>query len=589
MKKRDIFLIMSSLCFGLFPVLGDVTPNVIVVLTDDQGYGDLSVHGNPILETPHLDRLYGESIRFSDFHVAPTCTPTRGELMTGIQSIRNKAMMVPAGRNLMRRDVVTMPEVFAENGYATGLFGKWHLGDAYPHRPMDRGFQKVVWHKGWGFESTLEYDNDYYYPRYYDGVEVKYSERFCTDLWFDEAMEWMDEQARSGQPFFTYLALNTPHRPLHPPAKDYFKYKDKVENPDLARFYGLITNIDENCGRLEQWLTDRKLKDNTILVYMNDNGSIAPSIVEDAYNAGMRGRKGLPYEGGHRAICFIRWPDGGLGKPRTIDALTSVTDILPTFVDLLGMRMPKTSLEFDGLSLALLLRNPNHKQGSRKIIVYDGHRETPLKDFKACLMWDNWRLVRGELYDIDADPGQERDVSKQYPGIFKEMQEFYDAYWNSNVESLEFVESIVVGSEHEPVTVLTPNEWVGVDHDSRHHFVGRVSEGSYWQIEAERSGVYRVELARWPFYMNRPLTAEGPSATIAGRPIDIAPGLPVAAVALSVDDAEPVIKSVSDGEEAVSIAFEIELSAGRHALQGWFLDHVKSELSGAFYARLERL
>ncbi len=252
-------------------------PNVIVILTDDQGYGDLSVHGNPVLKTPNLDKLHDESIRFRDFHVASVCTPTRGELMTGLYALRNKAGMVPAGRNLMRRDIPTMPEVFAANDYATGLFGKWHLGDTYPHRPLDRGFDRAVWHKGWGLASEIEYDNDYYYTRYLDHMETKYSDRFCTNLWFDKAMEWMDKQVAAKQPFFTYLSLNTPHSPFHARHRDFALYGDKVDDPLLAHFYGLIHNIDENYARLDKWLVEKNIRDNTLIVLMNDNGTSSSS------------------------------------------------------------------------------------------------------------------------------------------------------------------------------------------------------------------------------------------------------------------------------------------------------------------------
>ena len=294
------------------PEAGESRPNVIVILTDDQGYGDLSAHGNPILQTPHLDRLHDESLRLTNFHVASVCTPTRGELMTGLYALRNKAGMVPAGRNLMRRDVTTMPEVFASNGYATGLFGKWHLGDTYPQRPLDRGFQRAVWHRGWGLASEIEYDNDYFYTRYLDQTETRYSDRFCANLWFDEAMEWMGEQADAGQPFFSYISLNTPHSPFHALPKDFSVYRDKVEDPALASFFGLIHNIDENFARLDAWLADAGIRDNTLLIFLNDNGT---SKGESVFNAGMRGKKGSAYDGGHRAMCFIRWPGGNLGKP----------------------------------------------------------------------------------------------------------------------------------------------------------------------------------------------------------------------------------------------------------------------------------
>ena len=377
---------------------GEARPNVIIILTDDQGYGDLSAHGNPILKTPNLDRLHDESVRLTDFHVAPVCTPTRGELMTGLYALRNKAGMVPAGRNLMRRDIPTMPEIFKENGYATGLFGKWHLGDTYPHRPLDRGFERAVWHKGWGFASEIEYDNDYYYTRYIDQERIRFSDRFCTETWFDAAMEWMGKQADADQPFFTYLSLNTPHYPFNALARHYFDYGSQVEDPLLAHFLGLISNIDENVGRLDEWLADRRLRDNTILVFMNDNGTAKGETV---FNAGMRGKKGSPYDGGHRAICFIRWPGGDLGEPRERQ-LRIPRDRYPSDARRRPGARPPGGLDFRRrVTRTGAAGRPTAGGPDRKIIVQYGGRIRPAKYSDSSVIWNSWRLVgEDELYDI---------------------------------------------------------------------------------------------------------------------------------------------------------------------------------------------
>ena len=574
-------LVFSCLCAALHAA-EESRPNVIIVLTDDQGYGDLSIHGNPILKTPNLDKLHGESIRFSNFHVSPVCTPTRGELMTGLYALRNKASMVPSGRNLMRRDIVTMPEVFAKNGYVTGHFGKWHLGDTYPHRPMDRGFQRVVWHKGWGLASEIEYDNDYYRTRYLDEMEVNFSERFCANLWFDKAMDWMGKRVDSGKPFFSYIALNTPHSPYHSLEKDYEKYSDQVSDPDTAHFFGLISNIDQNIARLDDWMTERGVRDNTILIYMTDNGTARG---ENIYNAGMRGKKGSGYDGGHRTICFVRWPDGGFGEPRTVDYASSITDILPTLADVLDFKIPKTRFPFDGVSLLPVLRQTEKTFRNRKLIVQFGSRHRPEKFFRSCVVYDHWRLNgEGELYDIKKDPGQENDVSDKHPELTKELRAFYDDYWASIEDSIEVIEPLVVGHDAEPSTVLTSNNWVEVDCDN----MGRVASGNrmsgIWQIEAERGGRYKIELARWPFHLDRVLTSKGPEKTIGGMPIPPGVALPIASGSISVDGEKAVM--AAPGENNKLIEFEIELSAGRHTLQGWFHDASGKKLSGTFYGRI---
>ena len=558
-------------------------PNVIVILTDDQGYGDLSVHGNPILKTPNLDRLHGESVRLTDFHVAPVCTPTRGELMTGLYALRNKAGMVPAGRNLMRRDVRTMPEIFAANGYATGLFGKWHLGDTYPHRPLDRGFQSAVWHKGWGLASEIEYDNDYHYTRYIDQEEIRYSDRFCANLWFDKAMEWMGRQAAADQPFFTYLALNTPHYPFDAIPRDFALYGNAVADPLVAHFLALIHNIDENFARLDNWLEEEGLKDNTLLILMNDNGT---ANGETVFNAGMRGKKGSPYEGGHRAICFMRWPGGGLGEPRDIGYAAHVTDILPTLADLLGFDSADLP-EFDGASLKQVLQASDASGPDRKIVVQYGGRIRPAKYAESSVIWNQWRLVgENELYDIGKDPGQRTDVADRHPEVVKAMQERYEQYWASIAASVEEVEPLIVRGDPDVFTDLTSNSWIEVDCDNRTRTAEACGppRGGVWQIEVEQDGEYALALSRWPFHLERDLTVQGPPATIGGKAIAVGKALPIAAAQLSVNGAAPVSEQSAEG--AASIDFKIQLKSGRNTLQGWFSDRSGRDLAGAYYGRI---
>lgn len=582
--KRILLPLLFALAGASCSAPAPSRPNVIVILTDDQGYGDLSAHGNPVLKTPNLDKLHDQSIRLTDFHVAPVCTPTRGELMTGLYALRNKAGMVPAGRNLMRRDIPTMPEIFRSNGYATGLFGKWHLGDTYPHRPIDRGFQRAVWHKGWGLASEVEYDNDYYYTRYLDQLETKFSDRFCANLWFDQAMKWMDEQAGKGQPFFTYLALNTPHSPFDALPEDLALYKDKVDDPRTANFFALIHNIDQNYARLESWLTEKKIRDNTLIVFMNDNGTSKGELV---FNAGMRGKKGHAYEGGHRAICFIRWPDGGFGKPRPVNYASHITDILPTFIDLLEFDTP-AGTQFDGASLKDVLTKPEQTPKDRKIIVKEGRRIRPEQYDRNCVIWNNWRLIgEAELYDISNDPGQKNNIAALRPEIVKTLKAHYDDYWSSIEDSIDIVEPLVVGSAAAEFTDLTSNSWIEIDCDNR----GRVANvceplnGGVWQIEAERAAAYKVQLSRWPFHMERRLTVEGPDETIGGTPIDPGKALPIRSAMLSIDGAEAI--EVKSDANATAVEFGVRLEKGRHTARGWFRDASGKDLAGAFYGRIQ--
>lgn len=566
---------------------GAVRPNVIIILTDDQGYGDFSCNGNPVLKTPALDKLYSQSIRFSDFHVAPLCTPTRGELMSGLNALHNKACTVGTGRDMMRRDIITMPEVFKQNGYHTGIFGKWHLGDNYPDRPIDRGFQKAIWFKGWGLLSEAEYDNDYYNTRYLDSLSTKYSSRYCTDLWFDEAIKWMQEEADKGQPFFVYLPTNAPHGPFFAPPADYQFYEDKVQDSATAKFFGMIRNIDRNVDRLQKWLEEKHLAQNTLLVLMNDNGGTGGVKL---YNAGMRGKKGSNYEGGHRAACFVKWPDGGFETPRTIPFPTEIEDLLPTFVDLLHFKVNGQD-HFDGQSLASVLRNADAKLGDRMFVIQYGGNDRPEKYFD-CTVWNSWRLVgKNELYDLRKDPGQQHNVAGQHPDVLKKMQSFYEQWWEKTAaETNQFVPE-VIGSDKEKNVILTSDYWADSGYVNTQWKVaqaGGASTGGVWHINAVTGGTYRLELSRWPFHLRRKLTDIGPGKAVGGTKLRKGRAVFVEAGCLSLDNAVPVIAKKSD-EEATEISIQITIPEGLHTLQAWFKDKNGNNICGVYYVRATKL
>ncbi|MFQ6097963.1 MAG: sulfatase-like hydrolase/transferase, partial [Armatimonadota bacterium] len=241
-------------------------PNVVLVMTDDQGYGDLACLGNSVIETPNLDRLHGESVRLSNFHVDPTCSPTRASLMTGRYSSRTGVWHTIMGRSLLHKDEVTMADVFAASGYRTGIFGKWHLGDNYPFRPEDRGFQEVLVHGGGGVGQGPDYwGNDYFDDTYRHNGELEAFKGYCTDVFFENAVEFIE--ANKGRPFFVYLPTNAPHGPYNV-AEEYQKpYLAKGVEARQASFYGMITNIDDNMGRLMRRLRDLGLEKDTILIF----------------------------------------------------------------------------------------------------------------------------------------------------------------------------------------------------------------------------------------------------------------------------------------------------------------------------------
>ncbi len=580
--------IFSVLFFCSIVMTGDAQknkqPHVIVILSDDQGYGDFSIHGNPVLKTPALDQLHNEAIRFSNFHVAPLCTPTRGQLMTGLDALNNKASTVLTGRGLMRRDIRIMPEIFRDNGYRTGIFGKWHLGDSYPDRPMDRGFDKSIWTKGWGLLSETEFDNDYYKTRYIDSLDTKYSDKYCSDLWFDEAMRWMEKEKDKGVPLFTYIALNAPHGPFHAPEADAALYRDKVSDDNARNFFGMIVNIDHNMQRLDQWLQRTGLKENTIVVFMNDNGGTAGVKV---FNAGMRGEKTSVYDGGHRAACFLRWPAGGLGKPRTVNDAAMIQDLLPTFIDLLGFKKNKTQV-FDGSSLKTVLRKPGKKLADRMFVVQYTGKEKPEKYF-SCVVWNNWRLVgEKELYNIDSDPGQEKDVANAHPDIAAKMKKHYDAWWNRLLPKVyEFV-PIIIGSEQEEAVLITSNNWAGAGGINTQWGVAQNAgspQGGTWHIQATKTGVYRFLLSRWPPHLQRSMQVKGPDKAIGGTPIREGKAVAIATACARIDNG--AVKEVNVKENDHQVMIEMELSKGVHQLNAWFKDKEGKDNCAAYYVTIE--
>ena len=274
--------------------------------------------------------------------------------MTGRDALHNGATFVCMGRSLLRADLPTMPQIFAESGYHTGHFGKWHLGDNYPYRPQDRGFHETIYHPSWGITSAADFfGNDYFDDHYRHRDEIEQYKGYCTDVWFDEAIKWMRGRNARNEPFFSYIATNAPHGPLWVPNDYREPYLTAVER-DEASFFGMIANIDENMARLEQFLLETGLRKNTILIFMTDNGTASG---EGVYNGGMRGKKASLYDGGHRVPCFVRWPGGGIGGGRDVTGVSRGTDILPTLVDLCDLNAPD-GLSFDGISLASQILDP---------------------------------------------------------------------------------------------------------------------------------------------------------------------------------------------------------------------------------------
>jgi arylsulfatase len=559
-------------------------PNVVIVLVDDQGYGDLSCHGHPFLKTPHIDRLHSGSIRLTDFHAAPMCTPTRGQLLTGRDALDNGAMNVSSGRANLRRGIDTMADHFAAAGYATGLFGKWHLGDNYPYRPQDRGFGRAIWFPSSHIPSASDrWNNDYFNPwlRTQTG-EMRRFEGYCTDVYFDQAVRWMDEQRRAGKPFLAYVPLNAAHGPLyiHDRYRALFPQCTRAE----ASFFGMIVNIDENIGRLDQYLASAGLMDDTIVIYMTDNGGTAGV---KTYNAGMRGRKIELYDGGHRVPCFIRWPGGRLGAARDVGALTQAQDVLPTLLELCGVAAKGTPA-FDGVSLAPLLLGQTTELHDRMLVVQFSRMDRPQPGKgDAAVLWGKWRLVGGkELYDVGKDPGQHRDVAADHPQVVARMNEHYERWWADIEPRVNEFSPVTIGSEAENPTLLSPTDWADSFLDQSAQVRSGLNRNGVWHLEVARDGRYRIELRRWAREADLPLSASSPEFQAVDAVYPAGKALPIAGSRLRVGSLEQA-KAAGPGDRAA--VYEVDLKRGRTTMHSVFHDAAGREICGAYYVYVERL
>jgi arylsulfatase len=558
-------------------------PNVIVILTDDQGYGDLACHGNPEVKTPNVDRLYRESLRLTDFHVAPMCTPTRGQLMSGRDALANGAMNVSSGRTMLRRGLPTMANVFAASGYKTGQFGKWHLGDVYPYRPQDRGFQEALFFPSSHIGSAADFwDNDYFNDVYeHNGVRRPF-EGYCTDVFFGAALQWIKACHAQGQPFFAYIATNAPHGPLFVPERYRTPYRHLPRN--VASFFGMIANIDENVGKLEAMLEELGLRDDTIVVFLTDNGGTAGVSV---YNAGMKGQKIGLYDGGHRVPCFLRWPAGGLRRPGDLGELTTCQDLLPTLIELCGLT-PPAEARFDGISLAKLLRGAVDRLPERMVVVQFSRMEAPQPTRgDAAVLWDRWRLVKDEeLYDLRTDPGQKTDVAAQHPEVIKRMRAHYAAWWAQVAPGVNEFSPIHVGSEAEDPILLSACDWQDSFLDQSRQVRQGLARNGAWGIVVERAGAYEITLRRWPVEADLPIRTGAPEHQGEDGSYPAGVALPIARARLRVGQKE---EAQMMGQEDKAVTFGLRLEAGSTRLQTWFDDDAGRELCGAYYVSVHRV
>ncbi|MBI5831677.1 MAG: arylsulfatase [Armatimonadetes bacterium] len=431
-------------------------PNIVFILTDDQGYGDLSCHGNPILRTPNIDRIHRDAVRLTEFHVSPTCAPTRCTLMTGRHEFRSGVTHTILERERMALSAATLPEMLRRAGYTTGIFGKWHLGDEDAYLPERRGFDEVYIHGGGGIGQSYPGScgdapgNTYFSPTLWHNGRFEKTDGYCTDLFFGAAERWVG-QVRGKQPFFAYITPNVPHGPLQVRDEDLAVYRGKVPD-NTAKFFGMIHNLDQNVGRLLDALTRWDLDRDTLVVFMTDNGGTAGLQVG---NDGMRTGKGTAFRGGTRVPSFWRWT--GTLTPGDRPQLAGAIDVLPTLAELVGAQPAQP---VDGRSLLPLLRDPAAAWPDRLLYTHVGRWERGQaagSKYRQCrVRAPRWELVSNsrttepawQLYDIFADPGERTDLATRQPAVVAELAAAYDRWWESILPGL--VNEEVTGPAENP-------------------------------------------------------------------------------------------------------------------------------------------
>lgn len=513
--------LLQSFLFAIFLLVNypkisfsqtETRPNVIIILTDDQGYGDLGITGNPHVKTPVIDKFASESIRFNDFYVSPVCAPTRSSLMTGRYSLRTGVRDTYNGGATMASSEITIAEMLKAAGYKTGNFGKWHLGDNYPSRPNDQGFDESIIHLSGGmgqvgdFTTWFQGDSSYFNPvLWHNGKMEKYT-GYCTDIFAEQAIQFIEKNRQT--PFFCYLAFNAPHTPLQVPDKYYQQYKNidpssgfendnrtfqkmtEKNKEDARKIYAMVSCIDDNIGKLLNKLDELKISENTLVIFMTDNGP-----QQTRYVAGMRGLKGSVFRGGVRVPFYLRFPEKYEGN-KNIETTAAHIDILPTLAEICNAKLP-TDRIIDGKSLVSLLNGKTVDWDDRSLFFYWTRRFPELYN-NIALQKNNYKLVGQtdynaaiddfELFDIKQDPFEQKNIVNNNIDIAKSLKTELDKIYTELIASENVVNQprIIIGDKHENPVYLNRN-----DADGARGIWAQEDIYGKWQVSV-KEGIYNV-------------------------------------------------------------------------------------------------
>lgn len=470
-------------------------PNVIVILTDDQGYGDVGFHGNDKLKTPHLDQLAKEGIELTRFYCSPVCAPTRASLLTGRYFYRTGVIHTSRGGAKMHTEEVTLAELLQQAGYQTGIFGKWHLGDNYPMRPEDQGFDEILIHKSGGIGQTPDQPNSYFDSRLWKNGKPYQADGYCTDVFFQAAIDFMKQQQQKTEPFFVYLPTNAPHTPLEIARSYWEPYQQQGLNETTARVYGMVQNLDENVGKLMDWLKASNLSSNTIVIFLGDNGP-----QQKRFTGGLKGRKSWIYEGGIRVPFAAYWP-GHFPAGAKSDQIAAHIDLLPTLLNLTKTKRP-AALALDGIDISDLLTQKTKELPDRSLFFQVHRGLTPQQYQNAAVVTQRFKLVSYpgtfgeenlmqqaepvlELYDLKHDPGETKNLINSQAEIAQNLRRQYEAWFADVKQTRHFTpETIIIDREKEHPSLLCR-------YQDATYFQG-VPQG--WMVDVKQAGLYQVQI-----------------------------------------------------------------------------------------------
>jgi arylsulfatase A-like enzyme len=479
-------------------------PNVLLIVTDDQGWGDLGVHGNDKIRTPNIDRLARQGVELTRFYVSPVCAPTRASLMTGRYNYRTRAIDTYEGRAIMHPDEVTLAQVLGGAGYRTGIFGKWHLGDHYPCRAMDKGFSEALVIPGGGLvqPSDPPEGNSYFDPWLeHNGEKVK-AKGYCSDVFADATIQFIDASAKAGRPFFAYLPFNAPHMPLQVADELVKPYRDAGLDEKTAKAYAMITNIDANVGRVLAALDENKIVADTFVIFMTDNGPQVPR-----FNGVLRSTKGSAYDGGIHVPCFMRWP-GRFNAGAKVERIAAHIDLFPTILAACDVPAPR-DVKLDGVNLLPALSAGGREDGTwpDRTLYLQWHRgDVPDAGRNAAAVSQRFKLVqplgmapgpapknaKWELYDLESDPGEQHNLAAEKPDIVEKMRKDYEA-WFADVTATRGFAPVParLGSDRENPVLLTLQDRREDRGEAEGKGAGIVG---FWAVDVEKSGDYDVTL-----------------------------------------------------------------------------------------------